>query len=112
MPKIKLIISISIFSILLGITSAIKNQTRILEKNIYKIDKKIAILEKDLYETELDYFYLSSPKNLSKKIRDLDFIEYTPMDFSRIYLNYKDFINSQKNITKFKMKNEKKTKKK
>ena len=112
MFKINLIISICIFSVLLGITSVIKNQTRIIEKNILRIDGKIALIEKDLHETELDYFYLSSPKNLSQKIRDLDFIEYTPMDFSRIYLNYKDFINSQKNITKFKMKNEKKTKKK
>ena len=67
MPKIKLIISIAIFSILLSITSAIKNQTRIIEKSIFKIDRKIANIKKDLYETELDYFYLSSPNNLSKK---------------------------------------------
>ena len=69
MPKTKLIISIGIFSILLSIASAIKNQTRIIEKSIYKIDRKIATIEKDLYETELDYFYLSSPHNLSKKIK-------------------------------------------
>ena len=96
MSKFKLIISLFIFSVLLGVTSTIKNQTRIIEKKIYKIDKKIALIKKDLHETELDYFYLSSPNNLSKKIRDLDFIEYVPMDFSKIYLNYKDFTNSQK----------------
>ena len=112
MPKIKLIISIGIFSILLSIASAIKNQTRIIEKSIYKIDRKIATIEKDLYETELDYFYLSSPHNLSKKIKDLALIEYIPMDFSRIYFNYKDFIDSQKKITILKTNNEKKTKKK
>ena len=112
MPKINLLISICIFSILLGITSAIKNQTRSIEKHINKFDRKIAIIEKDLYETELDYFYLSSPYNLSKKIKDLAFIEYIPMDFSRIYFNYKDFIDSQKKITIFKTNNEKKTKKK
>ncbi len=112
MPKIKLIISIFIFSILLGTTSAIKNQTRIIEKNIYKIDRKIAVIEKDLHETELDYSYLSSPNNLSKKVRDLAFIDYMPMDFSRIYLNYRDFTNSQKKITILKMNNEKKTQKK
>ena len=38
MPKIKLIISIGIFSILLSVASAIKNQTRIIEKSIYKIE--------------------------------------------------------------------------
>ena len=112
MPKIKLIISLCIFSILLGITSTIKNKTRIIEKNIYKIDRKIVAIEKDLYETELDYSYLSSPNNLSKKIKDLAFIDYVPMDFSRIYLNYRDFIDSQKKITILKINNEKKTQKK
>jgi len=112
MFKIKLIISICIFSILLGVTSAIKNQTRIIEKSIYKIDRKIVTIEKDLHETELDYSYLSSPNNLSKKIQDLGFIDYMPMDFSRIYLDYRDFMDSQKKITILKMNNEKKTKKK
>ena len=112
MSKINLIISIFIFSILLGITSAIKNKTRIIEKSIYKIDIKIANIEKDLHETQLDYFYVSSPGYLSKKIKELAFIEYMPMDFSRIYLNYTDFTDSQKKITTLKIKNEKKTKKK
>ena len=112
MFKIKLIISICILSILLGVTSAIKNQTRIIEKSIYKIDRKIVTIEKDLHETELDYSYLSSPNNLSKKIQDLGFIDYMPMDFSRIYLDYRDFMDSQKKITILKMNNEKKTKKK
>ena len=112
MSKINLIISIFIFSILLGITSAIKNKTRIIEKSIYKIDSRIVAIEKDLHETELDYFYLSSPNNLSKKIKDLGDVEYMPMDFSRIYLNYKDFIDSQKKITILEMNDEKKTKKK
>ena len=112
MPKIKLIVSLFIFSILLGITSAIKNQTRIIEKNIYKVDKRILAIKKDLHETELDYSYLSSPNNLSVKIKDLDFIKYAPMDFSRIYLNYRNFLDSQKKITILRMNNEKKTQKK
>tara|TARA_B100001996_G_scaffold55044_1_gene39051 strand:+ start:157 stop:501 length:345 start_codon:yes stop_codon:yes gene_type:complete len=114
MSKIKFIISICIFSILLGITSIIKTQTRIIEKNIHKIDGKIAFIEKDLHETQLDYFYLSSPDKLSKKIKELSFIEYVPIDFSRIYLNYRDFTNSQKKITtlKININNEEKTKKK
>ena len=112
MSKINLIISIFIFSILLGITSAIKNKTRIIEKSIYKIDIKIAALEKDLHETQLDYFYVSSPGYLSKKIKQLAFIEYIPMDFSRLYLNYTDFMDSQKKITILKMNHEKKKQKK
>jgi len=112
MSKINLIISIFIFSILLVITSAIKNKTRIIEKSIYKIDRKIIAIEKDLHETQLDYFYVSSPGYLSKKIKQLDFIEYMPMDFSRIYFSYRDFTDSQKKITTLKVDNEKKTKKK
>ena len=112
MSKIKLIASLCIFSILLGITSFIKNQTRIIEKNIYKIDRKIAVIKKDLHETELDYSYLSSPNNLSERIKDLAFIEYMPMDFSRIYLNYRDFTGSQRKITTLKINNEKKKQKK
>ena len=112
MYKVKLIVSIVIFSILLGVTSAIKNKTRIIEKKIYKTDRIISIIKKDLHETELDYSYLSSPKNLSAKIEDLFFIEYAPMDFSRIYLNYNDFTNNQKKISILKKQNEKKNQKK
>ena len=112
MSKINLIASIFIFSILLGITSAIKNKTRIIEKSIYKIDSRIVAIEKDLHETQLDYFYVSSPGYLSKKIKQLDFIEYKPMDFSRIYFSFRDFNDSQKKITILKIDNEKKTKKK
>jgi|TARA_B110000263_G_C15070535_1_gene401634 hypothetical protein len=112
MSKINLIISIFIFSILLSITSVIKNKTRIIEKSIYQIDRKIAAIEKDLHETQLDYFYVSSPGYLSKKIKQLAFIEYMPMDFSRIYFSYRDFTDSQKKITILKIDNEKKTKKK
>ena len=112
MFKINLTISIFIFSILLGVTSAIKNKTRIIEKSIYKIDKKIAAIEKDLHETQLDYFYVSSPGYLSKKITQLAFIEYIPMDFSRIYFSYRDFADSQKKITTLKIENEKKKQKK
>ena len=112
MPKIKFIISICIFSILLGITSAIKNQTRIIEKNINKVNVRLVILSKDLHETELDFFYLSSPRYLSNKINDLGLKDYVPMDFSKIYLRLQDFTNSQKKISILKQNNEKKIQKK
>ena len=102
MIKIKFLFTIFVFSFLLTITSIIKNQTRIIEKNIYKIDRKILVLKKDLSETELDYFYLSSPNNLSNRTKDLALIDYVPMDFSRIYLNYNDFLDSKKTITNLK----------
>ena len=111
MPKLKVIASICIFSIFLGITSFVKTKTRIIEKKIYKFEKKIAFTSKDLHETQLDYSYLSSPSYLSKKIMDLDFIEYFPIDFSKIYLSYKDFSDAQKKITVLEKDNEKKIQK-
>ena len=112
MSRVKLIISICIFSILLGVTSTIKNQTRIIEKDIYKIDRRVVFIEKDLNETELDYFYLSSPYYLTKKINNLSYVEYVPMDFSRIYLNFFEFNNAKNKITILNKANEKKIKKK
>ena len=108
MPNSKIILSILIFSVLLGLTSIVKTQTRIIEKNIIKIEKKISILERDSHETELDYFYLSSPKSLSKKIKQLDLTEYQPMDFSKIYLTFNDFLKSHKKISILNTNNEKK----
>ena len=107
---LKLFITISIFSLLFIFTSVIKNQTRIIEKNIIKIDRKILALEKDLHETDLDYFYLSSPNNLSKRTKNLALVEYVPMDFSKIYLRLKEFTES-KNRTTLRIKNETKKEK-
>lgn len=112
MSKTKVIISVSIFCFLLGAISVIKTQSRIIEKNIYKIEKKIKVIKKDLYESELDYSYLSSPNNLSIAIKDLSLAEYVPMDFSRIYMSYKDFMEAQKKITILKINNEKTKQKK
>ena len=112
MFNLKFVISIFIFSVFLIFTSTIKNKTRIIEKKIKKIDTEISKIEKDFYETELDFTYLSSPKNLSKKINELSLTNYIPMDFSRIYLDYKEFIRSQKKITTLTTNNEKKIQKK
>ena len=111
MYRIKIIVSICIFSILLSFTSIIKTQTRIVEKKITKIERKISVLENDLHETELDFSYLSSPNSLSKKILELSIIEYMPMDFSRIYSSYLDFSNAKKKFTTLNKIDEKKTQK-
>jgi len=83
-----------------------------LKKKIHKLDKDISLVKKDLHETELDYFYLSSPKNLTDKVEQLALIEYVPMDFSRIYLNSKDFFDARKKFSTLKKFDEKKIKKK
>ena len=100
MINYKFFISITIFSIMLFLTSIIKNKTRIIEKDIFKIENKIANIEKNLYESQLDYYYLTSPKLLKSKLEFLSDVDYVHMEFSKIYLNYKHFLKNQKNITK------------
>ena len=100
MPNSKLIISISVFSFLLFCTSIIKNKTRIIEKKIIYYEKIVSNLEKELFESQLDYHYLTSPKLLDEKISFLTSDQYQSMSFSKIYLNYNSFIQEQKKISK------------
>ena len=96
----KLIFSVTIFSIMMFCTSTVKNKTRIIEKDILKYENKIAGIEKNLYESQLDYYYLTSPKLLKSKLEFLTDEDYVHMEFSKIYLNYNHFLKNQKNITK------------
>ena len=100
MPSSKLIISIVVFSCLLFFTSIIKNKTRVLEKNITSYQKKISYLEKELYESQLDFYYLTSPKILQEKLSFLTNEEYSYMNISKIYLDLNDFLEDQKKISK------------
>ena len=67
MFKARFIISISIFVIFLVITSAIKNKTRILEKEIKNLNLELLSKEKNINEAQLDFHYLSSPAEIEKK---------------------------------------------
>ena len=85
MLKIKFLISILIFSSLLIATSVIKNQTREIEKKIYNLNNIILTKEKDFNESQLDFFYLTSPFMIEKKIKHLDNHNYTVMEYSKIF---------------------------
>ena len=98
MFKIKILISISIFSILLIGTSIIKNQTRDLEKKIYNLSKIVFLKEKDLKESQLDFFYLTSPSMIEQKIERLDREEYLPMEYSKIFLSLTSFMDLKSKI--------------
>ena len=100
MQNKKLLISIVIFSFLLFFTSIIKNKTRVIEKNINNLERKISYVEKELYESQLDFYYLSSPKMLQDKISFLTSEQYQFMSLSKIYLDYDHFISEQKKLTK------------
>ena len=69
MFKIKIFTSIIIFSFLLIGTSIIKNHTREIERKIFKISKSIQKKERDHNESQLDFYYLTSPSSIEKKNR-------------------------------------------
>ena len=71
----KFIISTTIFITLLILTSAIKNKTRILEKKITNINFKILSKKKDVNEGQLDFYYLSSPAEVEKRLELYNFLK-------------------------------------
>ena len=86
MFKSKKTMLVTIFLIFLITISIIKNKTRLLEKEIYELSKKIAIKEKELNDIELDFYYLTSPVIIEKKIQNLNDNNYSPMEYSKIFL--------------------------
>ena len=97
----KIIISTIVFIIFLIVTSMIKNQTRIIEKSLYKLSKKISLKEKDINESQLDFYFLTSPAELEKKINILWVNDYSPIENSKIFLSFNIFKNMQKKISAF-----------
>ena len=92
MFKKSLILSLTVFFTLMIITSVIKNKTRNLEKEIEKINKEVAFLEKELSDAEIDYIYLSSPNKLKKSLSALGKEEYLSFDRSRIFFSIEQFL--------------------
>ena len=112
MFKTKFIISTTIVITFLIITSIIKNKTRILEKQISNLQKLIVIKEKNINETELDFYYLSSPAELEKKLNLLGFNDYQPIKYSNIYFDISDFSKIQNKLSNLNHINDKKIQKK
>ena len=98
MFKIKIIFLIIAFSILLVSTSIIKNQTREIEKKIYNLSQVIHKKEKDFYESQLDYEYLTSPLILEQSVEFLSDQKYFPMEHSKIFLSISNFLNIENKI--------------
>ena len=110
MFKIKIFVSIIIFSILLIVTSIIKNQTRETEKKILNLSKIIKIKEKDLNESQLDFTYLSSPLIIHDKIKLIDNEKYVTMEYSKIFLSMSNFLDLQNKLAIQRNQNENKKK--
>ena len=111
MFKSKIINSTMIFLIFLIITSLIKNQTRIIEKKLFKLNELTTSKEKDINESQLDFYFLTSPAEIEKKIEMLSQNNYFPIENSKIFLSLSNYKNIQKNLSVINNLNEKKTKK-
>ena len=111
MFRSKIIMPVIIFLFLLIITSIIKNETRIIEKKLSKLNKQIILKEKDINESELDFYFLSSPAELEKKVKILGNKNYNPIKNSNIFQNLSNFKNIQKKISILNKYNEKEKKK-
>ena len=111
MFKTKFIFSIGIFITFLIITSAIKNKTRVIEKQISNLNTKILLKKKEINEVQLDFFYLSSPSEIEKKLDIIGFNKYQPIKYSNIFFDISDFTKIQNKISNLKNLNEKKNQK-
>ena len=112
MFKRKFIISITTFIIFLIITSIIKNKTRVIEKEITSMKIKIASLEKNINEAQLEFYYLTSPAEIEKRINVIGYDNYQPISYSKIFFNISELKSTKKNISKLNISNEKKNQKK
>ena len=112
MFKTKFIISLTILVIFLLTTSAIKNKTRLIEKQTLNLNKIILIKEKNINEAELDFYYLTSPTELEKKINLLGLNNYQPIKYSNIYLKISDYNKIHNKISNLNNLNGKKIQKK
>ena len=111
MFKFKFFLSITIFLTLLITTSIIKNKSREIEKKIYTLNKTLLLKEKDYNESQLDFFYLTSPSNIEKKIAHLDNYDYLPMKYSQIFLSMSSFLDLKNKFAVQENYNDKKKKK-
>ena len=68
--------------------------------------------KKNISEAQLDYNYLSSPLEIEKKLDIIGNNNYQPIDHSKLFLNISDFTNMDSKVSKLKITDEKKIKKK
>ena len=100
MLKKSTIVSLSIFFILIFLTPIVKNNTRIIEKNIESLNKDISVLQKQLNDAQIDFVYLSSPERLKKNLLNFNEKKYSSFERSRIFLSPKDFLRHSSKETK------------
>lgn len=108
----KLFFSLVVFTIFLIITSLVKNQSRIIEKQIKGLNIIIINKEKNSNEAEMEYSYLSSPNEIEKKFNSRDLEKFKPIKHSKIFYDIRDFYILEKKLSNLINIDEKKNRKK
>ena len=111
MFKLKFIFSTLIFISFLIVTSTVKNKARILEKETLSLNNKISSKEKNINEAQLDFYYLSSPQEIEKKLSLIGLVNYQLIAYSKIFFEISDFTMIEKKTSNLNNLNENKTKK-
>ncbi len=111
MFKIKFIFSVTIFLTFLFITSVVKNKTRIIEKQILNLNSIILLKENNLNEAQLDFYYLTSPAEIEKKLHIIGYDNYQPVKYSNIYFDISEFLKINNKISRLENVYEKNNKK-
>jgi len=112
MFKTKYIISTILLVAFLTITSFIKNETRTLEKKITNLNIKVLLNEKDINEAQLDFYYLSSPAEIEKRLNIIGLNNYQPISYSKIFFKVSDFTLNKNKFSTLNYLDEKKIQKK
>ena len=76
----------------------------------YFFSNKILLQKKDFNEAQLEFYYLTSPAEIEKKLSLIGFSNYQPIKYSNIFFKISDFDNIQKKFSNLKNSNEKKIK--
>ena len=108
----KLFFSFAVFTFFLIITSLVKNQSRIIEKQIKGLNIKIIAKEKNISEAEMEFSYLSSPNEIEKKFNSGDLEKFEPIKYSNIFYDIHDFNTLEKKLSNLINIDEKKIRKK
>ena len=108
----KLFFSLAVFTFFLIITSLVKNQSRIIEKQIKGLNIKIITKEKNISEAEIEFSYLSSPYEIEKKFNRGDLEKFEPIKYSNIFYDVDDFNTLEKKLSNLINIDEKKIRKK
>ena len=83
-----------LFAVGLMFVSAIKNETRNLQKEINNLQASVNNIRLDLHQTSLDYAVITSPENISRlaeKYLESDLVFYRPSQNKTIKQKDKNF---------------------